>query len=549
MSRPEVRTASLLVILLSASCSLSHPLEPPPGGDAAAPDLPSLPEVAVDVTPLDTPDVADAAPVIDAPDAPDVPVTPDVPDDRPAADAPEVGCRDNSECDDGDPCTTNTCDRATGRCTSQLVTGCCTNAAQCDDGDGCTTDACGSDRRCAHAAVMGCCATAAQCDDMNRCTRDECVSNRCQSSAITGCCMSNAQCDDRNMCTNDTCNMATNLCERSPVTNCCGSAAQCDDGDPCTVDACEMNACTNRPAMNCCTSDTQCDDRDPCTTDRCAMGRCERPRTPPPGDACTNAVTLTPSATLQTRGGDTNACAGNDHGANNDLVYTLALPAGTHVVYADTFGSGFNTRLTLHDGCAGTALASSEDRCGTPQSQLVEVVAGGRTVSLIVSGTAASDRGNVVLHYLVAPVPMGLTYTRIAPGSAPMGAAMVSGSTGDFFRSCARSTGASDTLRPGCTMRDGQGPEQLYLTATCPGARPFSATTCGDGQLWDSVVSVQNVGSPNREIACNDDACNSRRSSTGGMTPASASPMLVAVDGYYDLSCGNFALRLSGFYF
>lgn len=57
-----------------------------------------------------------------------------------------------------------------------------------------------------------------------------------------------------------------------------------------------------------------------------------------------------------------------------------------------------------------------------------------------------------------------------------MGAAMVSGSTGDYVRGCAPATGASDTLRPGCTMRDGQGPEQLYLTATCPGGRAFTAT-------------------------------------------------------------------------
>lgn len=537
-----MRTTSLLVLMFSASCSLSHPLVPPPDDSATTPDLPSLPEVSTDVA------VDDAADVTVVIDATDVPVDLGVPDDQPAVDAPEAGCQSDNECDDGDPCTTNTCDRATGRCTSQLIAGCCTSAAQCDDGDVCTLDACGSDRRCARAPVMGCCTTAEQCNDMNRCTRDECVANRCQSSTIAGCCSSNAQCDDRNMCTNDTCNMTTGLCERSPVMQCCGSAAMCDDGDACTVDACESNACVNRPAMNCCTSDTQCDDRDACTTDRCMLGRCDHPRTPPPGDACMNAVALIANATLQTRG-DSNACAGTDHGANNDLVYTLTLPAGAHVVYADTFGSSFNTRLALHDGCAGMPIASSDDRCGTAQSQLVEVVAGGRTVSLIVSGAAASDRGNVVLHYLVAPVPMGLTYTRLAPGSAPMGATSTSGSTGDFFRSCARSTGASDTLRPGCTMRDGQGPEQLYLTATCPGARAFSATTCSDGQGWDSVVSVLNIGSPNREVACNDDACNSRRSSTGGMTPASASPMLVAVDGYYDLSCGSFTLRLSGFYF
>ena len=464
-------------------------------------------------------------------------------------DVPEVGCRDDNECEDGDPCTTNTCDRMTGRCTSQLVAGCCTAAAQCDDGDGCTTDTCGTDQRCAHATIANCCATAAQCDDRNRCTQDDCVMGRCQATPITGCCTTDAQCNDLSMCTNDTCNMMTALCEHSPVPNCCSSASMCNDNNPCTVDNCEATTCTNRPTDRCCMSDTQCDDRDPCTTDRCTSTSCEHPRTSTPGDACTNAVALTLSPALQTRGGDTNVCAGTDHGANGDLVYTLALPAGTHVVYADTYGSSFNTRLTLHENCAGAMIATSDDRCGTPQSQLVEVVTGGRTVSLIVSGAAAADRGSVTLRYLVAPVPVGLTYTRLPPGSAPTGETVASGSTGDLGRGCAPATGASDTLRPGCERDRGRGPERLYLTATCPGARAFTATTCNDGQSWDSVVSVLTVGSPNREVSCNDDACAFFRSTAGGMTPTAASPMLVAVDGYYNLSCGNFTLRLSGFYF
>jgi len=65
-------------------------------------------------------------------------------------------------CDDGDACTDDTCDPATG-CRSEAVT--------CDDGDACTSDTCDP--------VTGCSSTPMDCDDGDACTVDHCVDGTC----------------------------------------------------------------------------------------------------------------------------------------------------------------------------------------------------------------------------------------------------------------------------------------------------------------------------------------------------------------------------------
>ena len=70
-------------------------------------------------------------------------------------------CTQPSDCDDADPCTTDTC--AAGACTFTPL--------PCDDGDGCTVDAC----------VGGTCHfTARSCDDGVDCTADSCTGGACQ---------------------------------------------------------------------------------------------------------------------------------------------------------------------------------------------------------------------------------------------------------------------------------------------------------------------------------------------------------------------------------
>src|SRR5882672_9819753 len=72
--------------------------------------------------------------------------------------APAQGC---PPCDDGNACTTDACDEATGVCTHQDVV--------CDDGNACTTDSCDPATGCTTTPV----AAGTACDDANTCTSDD----------------------------------------------------------------------------------------------------------------------------------------------------------------------------------------------------------------------------------------------------------------------------------------------------------------------------------------------------------------------------------------
>lgn len=155
--------------------------------------------------------------------------------------APGGECTTDSACDDGDPCTSDTC-----------VSNTCQHAidpSACDDGDACTTNDTCTDGVCSGEAV--------DCDDGNVCTNDDCDS-------VAGCThqTNTADCNDGNSCTeNDTC--AGGFCD--------GTTVLCSDDNPCTDDQCStVTGCQFTPNA------ATCDDHNACTqNDVCASGACE----------------------------------------------------------------------------------------------------------------------------------------------------------------------------------------------------------------------------------------------------------------------------------
>ncbi len=168
-------------------------------------------------------------------------------------------------CDDGKPCTADSCDPGAG--CQHSPTSCegvpCSEANDCDDGSPCTNDAC----------IDGLCDTfPIGCDDDDPCTWDACNHNtgsciykpaaNCQSdcAALGG----DDACDDGNKCTVDKC-----LTEQG---SCFYSALDCRDFDSCTVDYCDPDdGCVFDPLGDCggCEADVECDDGNPCTFDTC----------------------------------------------------------------------------------------------------------------------------------------------------------------------------------------------------------------------------------------------------------------------------------------
>jgi phage FluMu protein Com len=148
-------------------------------------------------------------------------------------------------CDDGNACTTDTCDTTTGTCVHTTM--------QCpDDGNPCTID------QCLNGSCVGLPNSRAACDDHNACTLfDECVGTLCTGGSQT------LFCQDGNPCTVDSC---------SPATGCVFAPINCDDGNPCTDDSCtgQLPAFC-RHAFNA----APCDDGKDCSQDdHCSAGIC-----------------------------------------------------------------------------------------------------------------------------------------------------------------------------------------------------------------------------------------------------------------------------------
>ncbi len=242
---------------------------------------------------------------------------------------------DATVCDDGNPCTTDSCNSKTGcifaanglacsdgnlcTTTDTCSGGVCVPGATlpCQDGNPCSDDSCDPKQGCVFAP------NTSSCSDGNVCTQDDtCVGGQCQPGVAK-------VCDDINPCTTDSCDAkkgciyAVNSApctDNNPCTEgdlckvgvCQGGPAKlCDDGNPCTTDSCDaIKGCVQAPNQascddgnTCTTGDvctggtckpgkvSVCDDKDPCTTDSCdpTIGCTSTPNTAPcdDGSVCT----------------------------------------------------------------------------------------------------------------------------------------------------------------------------------------------------------------------------------------------------------------------
>jgi hypothetical protein len=173
-----------------------------------------------------------------------------------------------ANCDDGNPCTTDFCDPASG-CVHVQIPDCshCVTNEDCNDADVCTVDRC-TNGDCNYRPVS--------CNDNNPCTTDRCVVGPTGNAACSYSPNPGAACNDNNPCT------VTDIC----VSNkCVGSGAlECDDDNVCTIDSCD-------PAVGCVHKPVSCNDNNSCTTDVCVVGPTGAPAcsyTPRNGQPCDN---------------------------------------------------------------------------------------------------------------------------------------------------------------------------------------------------------------------------------------------------------------------
>jgi hypothetical protein len=264
-------------------------------------------------------------------------------------------CKLSSECDDGQACTTDSCDVDAGCQHVTNTIGCtdgnaCTQGdscnggscqgglpINCDDGNPCTADSCDPAAGCVHSN------NTAACTDGNACTvGDQCSGGSCVSSGLVNCA-------DNNPCTDDAC---------TPAVGCVhvNGFGACSDGNACTAnDACSGGACVPGGPLD-------CNDDNPCTTDSCSpAGGCSHANNSAActdGNACTTNDTCSDGACQpgpQALCADGNACT-------SDLC-----DAALGCVFANTVdGSGCSDgdACSLTDVCViGACLATNPVIC------------------------------------------------------------------------------------------------------------------------------------------------------------------------------------------
>ncbi len=174
--------------------------------------------------------------------------------------AASAGCKVDKDCDDFDPCTTDSC--ASGTCKHVGTGACCKADTDCNDFDACTTDKCTS---------SGCGHTAKTCDDGLACTTDSCDSKTgaCASKIQTGFCAIEGTCHIAGELDDNTCMTCDPSKAQDAWTPKTGTA--CDDGLSCTSgDACDAKGtCVGTAKAGCCKTDADCGATDPCSGGTC----------------------------------------------------------------------------------------------------------------------------------------------------------------------------------------------------------------------------------------------------------------------------------------
>jgi hypothetical protein len=256
----------------------------------------------------------------------------------------------------------------------------------------------------------------------------------------------------------------------------------------------------------------------------------EKPFVPPvAADTCDAAITIPmnrphmdlPVSTTAAKHDMSSPCAPN----GNDVFFKFSL-ASREAVYADTFGSTWDTVVFFAKACDGSpanfggAGACNDNACGTMQSQAVAVLLPG-IYYLVVSG-ATGQAGDTTVHFEHALIGNGPVDV-LGPGMSVLKGTTAGGGNLTFCEAAAA--------------------ENSYWWPTCPdfAGGSFTAATCG-GTAFDSVVSLQ-IPKTGAAI-CNDDACGFQSRVTAAV-PAGAGLHVLSVDGSTGRQAGAYSMTVT----
>jgi len=317
---------------------------------------------------------------------------------------------DDPSCDDGNPCTDDTCDVGTGNCINLPNTAACTDGTFCNGAEHCLDGVC----------VAG----PPPCNDGGECAR------HCDEAAASCLAPSSTPCSaDGNPCTDDTCDGAGTClhldnsapCDDGDLCNgsdtCAGGACSLHAGDPCGVgERCdpESELCV---VLECVTdNDPACNDDNECTDDSCDViaGACmHTPNTGPCDDSIfCNGTDSCSDGQCSVHAGT--PCAGGPECLDlcNEEAGNCFVPAGTSCTddgnpcTDDVCDTGVCTHQPNTGTCNDGLFCNGEDRCesGSCSTHEGDPCAGASECAgqcdetadscLAASGTACTSDGN-----------------------------------------------------------------------------------------------------------------------------------------------------------
>src|SRR5262245_5273602 len=465
--------------------------------------------------------------------------------------APEVACPD---CNDLNPCTTDSCDTSTGFCRHESIV--------CDDSNPCTTDtcnpgppiiggcrftalpagtACSDGHPCSQGDTCGgpgnpvCSASAHSapgfpCDDGNGCT----VSDAC---TAQGNCRGTEQsvgsaCSDGSLCTTDDQCVSRSTPESNVA--CEGTVVACDDGDPCTQDTCNPGTGT------CATSPQNCDDGNSCTQDSCdslaggcqhgvAAGSCSDGRFCTVGDTCSNG----------------NCTGGGPRNCEDGVFCTQALclesPSPECLQTGNPSLCGETTQCqtwqcSLTQGCIRQFILGGCNTDNNPCT-LQECIRGSCTVTLINTGSPCNDQNPCTSNDVcrsnsqcqgssVCDDANPCTTDTCDPSTLACGHSASGGSCGDGNPCNGAETCVGETCQPGIPLNCDDGIACTFDGCGTNGCLHFPAEeACDDGNVCTTDVCsvVSGCAHSNNFLPCDDgEACTSGDRCGGGSCHGSA---------------------------